>query len=219
MRLLVLRIWLVLTSALCVGCGPKHVSAPAPVDQGSFLVHLVTKQGETVRSLSKWYTGSEKPAKEIAQSSDVRDSTPLKVGQLVLIPKAYVKKTNPPPKPKALPKPQPVIGKNKPAETGAISSNETSPEPDPIPIEPDPSDPSAWTAPPEQSDMDTNQDGKAGDVTSEQSEPSAVGHVAPEVATSKPVESFEELLLKEQLEVDRLRREMQTAPSDGATGE
>jgi hypothetical protein len=80
-------------------------------------------------------------------------------------------------------------------------------------------DPGAWTAPTEQNDSDTIQDGKTGDVTSEKPDPSAVVAAEPDAAASKPVESFEELLLKEQLEVERLRREMQAAPSAGAAGE
>jgi hypothetical protein len=219
MRLRFPGISLILASALCVGCGPKHVSAPAPVDQGSFLVHLVSKQGETVRSISKWYTGSEKSAKEIAQLSNVRESTPLKVGQRVLIPTKYAKKTTPPPKPKSRPKSQQVVKKDEVAEKGILSGNESSPEPESITPEPDPLDPGAWTAPTEQNDSDTIQDGKTGDVTSEKPDPSAVVAAEPDAAASKPVESFEELLLKEQLEVERLRREMQAAPSAGAAGE
>lgn len=212
-------IWLVLASALCFGCGPKHVSAPAPVDQGSFLVHFVAKQGETVRSLSKWYTGAEKPAKEIAQLNNVRESTPLKVGQRVLIPTAYVKKTTPPPKSKYRPNSQQVVKKDEPAENNTISGNQPSPEPEPLTPEPDPLDPQAWTAPTEQRDIDTNQEGRIGDVTSEKPDSSAGVAAEPGVSVSKPVETFEELLLKEQLEVERLRREMQAAPSAGAAGE
>ncbi len=219
MRLRAPGISLILTSALCFGCGPKHVSAPAPVDQGSFLVHFVAKPGETVRSLSKWYTGSEKPAKEIAQLSNVRESTPLKVGQRVLIPTAYVKKTTPPPKPKSRPNSQQVATKDEPAENNTMSGNEPSPGPEPLTPGRDPLDPNAWTAPTEQRGIDSNQEDKAVDVTSEKPDSSIGVAAEPDVPASKPVESFEELLLKEQLEVERLRREMQAAPSAGAAVE
>jgi hypothetical protein len=72
-----------LLTACLLACGPKCVAPPLPVDQESFLVHRVTRDGETVRSLSKWYTGSEKLADEIAKASNVSVNTPLKPWQRV----------------------------------------------------------------------------------------------------------------------------------------
>jgi hypothetical protein len=199
-------------SAVLVGCGPKHVSAPAPVDQGSFLVHLVTRQGEAVRALSKWYTGSDKPAKEIARLSGVSESAPLKVGQRVLIPTTHVKKTAPPPKPKARPKAPQIAKKDESAENATSSDPLQSPEPESAMSDPDPLDPSAWTAP--TGDVETNTPNTAGsnDTKTGLVQEGLGVPTEPDVATTKPVESFEELLMKEQQEVERLRREMQAAP-------
>jgi hypothetical protein len=77
-------------------CGPRYVQAPAPVDRGSYLVHIVTRSGETPRSVARWYTGSERSFREIAQISDVSEGGELKLGQRILIPTFLVKKTTPP---------------------------------------------------------------------------------------------------------------------------
>jgi hypothetical protein len=179
----------------------------------------VTKQGETVRTLSKWYTGSEKPAKEIARVSNLRETTPLKVGQRVLIPTTYVRKTSPPPKPKARPKSQPIVKKDDGVDGAEMPGEEESPEPVALAAEPDPSDPGAWTAPSGLGAEDVNQDPHVGDVTTPSSDARAEGAIEAGAAVPKPVESFEELLLKEQLEVERIRREMQAVPAAGAAAE
>jgi hypothetical protein len=175
MRPLVLRVLVIAAVTAVTGCEPKHVATPPPIDQGSFLVHRVTRNGETVRALSKWYAGSEKPAKEIARVSNVGENAALKPGQRILIPISYAKKKTPPPKPKAAPKAPP------PAQ--AVELKESS---DPK-LDVEPATATVKVDPP--SAPSTNPD------------------------KAKPVESFEELLLKEQSEVERLRQEMLNAPA------
>ena len=96
------HLWLMvlLGSAAICGC-TRYVKPPPPVDQGAYLVHVVASSGETVRYLTKWYTGSEKATKDIAAVNSVRDGYYLKQGQRILIPYSYVRKTAPPPKQQA----------------------------------------------------------------------------------------------------------------------
>ncbi len=198
--------------ALCASCGPKHVPAPAPVDQGSFLVHRVTSQGETVRSVTRWYTGSEKLVRQIAKESKVGEAAPLKVGQRVLIPLAYVKKTTPPPKQKPSTKSPKVVKGVKQEKKESPLIDETGNESGQVSLEANPSDPSAWTVVPTEVGTESTQVDESTDPHTVASQTDVESAAAPDVVTTKPVESFEELLLKEQLEVERLRREMQAAP-------
>lgn len=147
MQTSILRILSVFIVGSMSACGPRYVQAPAPVDRGSYLVHIVTRPGETARSVARWYTGSDRPFREIAQISEVSEGGELKLGQRVLIPTFLVKKTNPPSAGSARPKSTKKGAPNKRPEA-AVESDEVDTERDEV-TAPEQLIPGAATTPPD----------------------------------------------------------------------
>jgi hypothetical protein len=179
----------------------------------------VTRQGETVNSLSKWYTGSEKPAKEIATASSIGEHSVLKPGQRVLIPNSYVKKTAPPPKRKPSPKSPPAPEKidraatdkaPEKSEQGVAALTDVGS----VPIRAEEAG-----SPTKLSEAEPTILAEEIAVSSARpQEQPAVEKAVPNTEAAKPAVSFEELLLKEQSEVERLRREMQLDAQPAGVG-
>lgn len=85
--------------ALClfflVGCPvPERFKQPAQQD-GKYLVHVVSAQGETVTQISEWYADGAKSEKAIVSANAGRDLGALRVGDRVLIPFSVVKRLEP----------------------------------------------------------------------------------------------------------------------------
>lgn len=78
-----------------VGCSPSY-EEPVPKIEGEFLVHVVHGNGETVKQLTKWYTGSEENVPAIRRANKGISSGELKNGRRVFIPLALVVNTEPP---------------------------------------------------------------------------------------------------------------------------
>ena len=210
-----------------VGCN-RYVQTPAPVDQGSYLVHVVAANGETVRALTRWYTGSERAVREVANLNAVREGIYLKPGQRILIPTEYVRKTAPPPKQQFSRKAQPrsrkgtdggdleevqsatdisvtngvpetvaaspsVVPEGAMAESGAAQPNQES------------SQGGANTAPPDRTEQ------VSGSAETRPS-PTAKPGVVPQELT------LEDLLKREQSEVDRLKEELDAGQPVSAEG-
>ena len=55
------------------------------------VIHSVGKDGETLASIAKWYTGNESNEAQIATASGVDKATPLKAGTRITIPMSLVK--------------------------------------------------------------------------------------------------------------------------------
>jgi hypothetical protein len=77
------------------GCVPAYED-PVPKVEGEYLVHVVHGSGETVKELAKWYTGSEDGVSAIRRANKGITSGKLKKGRRVFIPIDITVKTEPP---------------------------------------------------------------------------------------------------------------------------
>lgn len=80
---------------LLSACVPAYED-PAPKVEGEFLVHVVHSSGETIKQLAKWYTGSEDGVAAIRRANKGISSGELKKGRKVFIPITLVVQTEPP---------------------------------------------------------------------------------------------------------------------------
>jgi hypothetical protein len=79
----------VLLSAIAVsffGCVEHFVSAPAPEDQGAFLVHRVRSQEESFPKVLTWYTGTTLSQEIVARHNPFVLQRELRVGDTIKIP-------------------------------------------------------------------------------------------------------------------------------------
>lgn len=193
------------------GCGPRYVPPPEPVDQGSFLVHRVASRGESVSAISSWYTGSEKHAKLIAKANGLAERALLKVGQRILIPSAVVKKSTPLPKVKAVSN---AITTSRIESDNRREGRDLDVKGDDVELS---GDDIEWQVPKEQSPP-FEQAGQKLDgativqpgLTANPDGTATVGVSGVGDDSAGAAESFEAQLLREQSEVERLRREMQS---------
>ncbi len=92
-----LRFFLIISLALVLvtaGCslftGKKEQWKPVKPEKRSF-VHTVRFSGETLNIVARWYTGSEKYAKSLADANPNINSNHLLIGDRVFIPKDLLK--------------------------------------------------------------------------------------------------------------------------------
>jgi hypothetical protein len=77
------------------GCFPSY-EEPTPKVEGEYLVHVVHGNGENIQQLAKWYTGSEENVAAMRRANKGISSGELKKGRKVFIPINLVVQTEPP---------------------------------------------------------------------------------------------------------------------------
>jgi hypothetical protein len=81
---------------LCLGgCIQRYVDAPAPVDEGSFFVHVVRAPEESFPKLLTWYTGTTLSQEIVLRYNPFLTQRELKVGDRIIIPVELVANNNP----------------------------------------------------------------------------------------------------------------------------
>lgn len=220
-------------------CIPVY-EEPVPKVEGEYLVHIVHGNGETIKQLAKWYTGSEDGVTAIRRANKGISSGELKKGRKVFIPIASVVQTEPPLLVLPTPTPTKLIVIAEPAkpveqpessdgledlaldrfeeEIGPADAKKGKQEKklpeedkDVMVLKGAPTVPAAAAVP---------QAAVAAAAVASQPAPTAVPTVLPAGAV-KSVEDFEsqvdKLLLKEQAELDQLRKELSAgAPKPAA---
>lgn len=86
---------------MLVACNPRaHGPHPGSgvVVKEDFFKHTVANSGESWAVIAEWYTGSKDNAKKVQDANPTIKSKKLKVGQVIKIPTALVKKELPLPK-------------------------------------------------------------------------------------------------------------------------
>jgi hypothetical protein len=76
------------------GCIQRYVDAPAPVEEGSFLVHVVRAPNESFPKILTWYTGTTLSQEIVLRYNPVVAQRPLKVGDRLVIPVELVANSN-----------------------------------------------------------------------------------------------------------------------------
>jgi hypothetical protein len=210
-----------------VGCN-RYVQTPAPVDQGSYLVHVVAANGETVRTLTRWYTGSERAVREVANLNAVREGSYLKPGQRILIPSEHVRKTTPPPKQQFSKKAQPRSRKGTDAADveevqSAADSSVANGMPDAVAASPSVVPEGAVVeSVAAQPNQESNQGGANATLPGQTGQVSGSAEPATSPAAKPSVVpqelTLEDLLKRERSEVDRLKEELNAGQPVSAEG-
>jgi len=76
------------------GCLQRYVDAPTPVEEGSFLVHVVRAPDESFPKILTWYTGTTLSQEIVLRYNPVVTQRPLKVGDRIVIPVELVANSN-----------------------------------------------------------------------------------------------------------------------------
>lgn len=76
------------------GCLHRYVDPPAPIDEGSFLVHVVRAPDESFPKILTWYTGTTLSQEIVLRYNPVLMTRELKVGDRILIPQELVANLN-----------------------------------------------------------------------------------------------------------------------------
>ncbi len=75
----------------------QSVPAPRPVDNGQYLVHIVTAKVDSLPRVVQWYTGLKVVPQDVIALNGELNSRPLRQGDKVLIPTKLVTRTDAPP--------------------------------------------------------------------------------------------------------------------------
>jgi hypothetical protein len=77
------------------GCLHRYVDPPAPVEEGSFFVHVVKTSDESLPKLLSWYTGTTLSQGIVRRYNPALSQREVKIGDRVVIPVELVANTNP----------------------------------------------------------------------------------------------------------------------------
>ena len=76
------------------GCVQRWVDAPAPTDEGAFLVHVVKAPDESLPKILTWYTGTTLSQQLVVKFNPFLLQRPIKVGDKIVIPMEVVANSN-----------------------------------------------------------------------------------------------------------------------------
>jgi len=76
---------------------PSEVKPPSPTSQPGFYIHRVRWPGETLSTISQWYTGSWKNWKSLSKANPSLHTNRIKIGDNIFIPEALIKSRKPMP--------------------------------------------------------------------------------------------------------------------------
>jgi hypothetical protein len=76
------------------GCLQRYVDPPAPVDEGTFFVHVVKAPDESFPKILTWYTGTTLSQEIVLRYNPVVTQRDLKVGDRIVIPAELVANPN-----------------------------------------------------------------------------------------------------------------------------
>lgn len=79
----------------CASCSQRLVSAPSPVEDGSFYVHIVRQSDETFPKILTWYTGTTLSGTLVTRFNPYLQERDVKVGDRVVIPLELVANDQP----------------------------------------------------------------------------------------------------------------------------
>jgi len=76
---------------------PSEVKPPSPTSEPSFYIHRVRWPGETLSTISQWYTGSWKNWKSLSKANSSLHPNRIEIGNNIFIPEALMKSRKPMP--------------------------------------------------------------------------------------------------------------------------
>lgn len=122
------------------GSAPAAVADP-DLEDSAHLRHTIAYPGETLTLIAKWYTGDAANWRRIAELNRISSPTALRIGQVIVIPKALLKRDAPMPRsileeqarpsptqpaaPLEDPSPEPEISAEQPADSPEEPSGES----------------------------------------------------------------------------------------------
>lgn len=76
---------------------PSEVKPPSPTSEPGFYIHRVRWPGETLSTISQWYTGSWKNWKNLSKANPSLHPNRIEIGNNIFIPEALMKSRKPMP--------------------------------------------------------------------------------------------------------------------------
>jgi hypothetical protein len=76
---------------------PSEVKSPSPTSEPGFYIHRVRWPGETLSTISQWYTGSCKNWKPLSQANPSLHPNRIEIGDNIFIPEVLLKSRKPMP--------------------------------------------------------------------------------------------------------------------------
>lgn len=134
-----MRIWLLISVALLAACSSSGTTYRQPQD---YYYHTVSREGETLSAISRWYTGSSTNWEFLLKHNPGLDPQRLRLGDRVGIPRGWMitsrpmpyyrsAPARPAPLPEAVPPPAPQLEAPPPADDWTVTQAPPQPQIEP----------------------------------------------------------------------------------------